>query len=93
MTEQHNADPYRAQRAEIDRIDAELLALLNRRARAVLEIGRIKRRLRRPILVPEREREVLERLAGANSGPLSTEGVQTVFRTIIEQMRLLEESG
>lgn len=93
MTDAGRADPYGDMRAEIDRIDAELLVLLNRRAEAALEIGRRKRAQGEAIHVPERERAVLERLVAANRGPLGAEAVAVVFETIIAEIRALEESA
>ena len=81
-----------AQREEIDRIDEQLLELLNRRAASALEIGHIKKRNNEPIFVPDREKAVLSRLLELNEGPLPAESIEKVFRVIIEQMRLLEET-
>jgi chorismate mutase-like protein len=78
-------------RAEIDRIDAELVALLNRRAECAMGIGRIKRRNSQPVYVPERERDVIRRVMAANGGPLPNAAVETIFQTIMGQTRLLEE--
>lgn len=83
-------DVYRQHREEIDRIDAELLRLLNRRAAVALEIGRLKREQGEPIHVPEREEAVLNRLAGLNGGPLPERAVRAIFRGVIEQVRRLE---
>jgi chorismate mutase-like protein len=85
-------DPYRELREQIDRIDDRLLELLNERARAALEIGRLKRAHAEPIHVPEREKAVLERVVGANRGPLPRGAVEALFRAIIVQIRALEES-
>ncbi|MCZ6552236.1 MAG: chorismate mutase [SAR324 cluster bacterium] len=79
-------------REEIDRIDLQLLDLLNRRAACALEIGRIKKKINEPIYVPERERSVLAKLAEANRGPLSTEAVHGVFQAIFDQMKRIEET-
>src|SRR5574341_2022871 len=65
-------------RQDIDRIDAELVALLNRRAECALAIGRIKRRERLPVRVPEREQHVLARVAALNGGPLPETAVQAI---------------
>jgi len=46
-------------RAEIDRLDDEILSLLNRRAQAVIEVGRIKLERNLRFYVPEREVEAL----------------------------------
>jgi chorismate mutase-like protein len=77
-------------REEIDRIDGQLLALLNRRAEWAREIGDVKRRNRMPIHVPDRERAVLARLVAENKGPLPAESIRKVFQTIFDQMKKLE---
>jgi chorismate mutase-like protein len=79
-------------RQDIDRIDAELVALLNRRADCALAIGRIKRRERQPVHVPEREKDVLARVAAANPGPLPGAAVQAIYEAIMAQMRALEDA-
>jgi len=78
-------------REEIDRIDSQLLALLNRRTELALTIGRIKHAQHLPVHVPERERAILARLEALNTGPLPNEGIGQIFLTIMGQMRLMEE--
>lgn len=79
-------------RQEIDEIDAELLSLLNRRARCALEIGQIKKRNNAPISVPDREKAVLIRLTALNAGPLAPNAIESVFQTIFNEMKRLEEA-
>ncbi len=74
-------------REEIDRIDVEILALINQRTRVVEEIGRIKRELALPIYEPKREDQVYQNVTDHNQGPLSTEAVHRVFERIIDEMR------
>ena len=49
-------------RNEIDGIDAELIALLNRRYKAVEAIGEYKRERHLPVYDPSRQRKLMERL-------------------------------
>jgi len=49
-------------RDEIDRLDEELLRVLNLRARCALRIGEIKKEKSLPLYIPHREQEVLDRL-------------------------------
>jgi chorismate mutase/prephenate dehydratase len=77
-------------RAEIDRIDDDILALLNRRAEVVHEVGRRKRERRQTFHVPHRERAVLERLTAAATGAFPREGVRPVFREIMSACLSLE---
>jgi chorismate mutase/prephenate dehydratase len=76
-------------RREIDRIDEELAALLQRRAGLAQDIGKLKGGA--PAYRPERESEVLQRVTRAD-GVLSSERVAAVFREIISACRSLEEA-
>jgi chorismate mutase/prephenate dehydratase len=78
-------------RQEIDAVDAEIVALLNRRAAAVLAVGEAKRATGRPFYAPERERAIYERLARLNTGPFPTEALATVYREIISASLSLEQ--
>jgi chorismate mutase/prephenate dehydratase len=73
----------------IDALDTELLALLNRRASAVRRIGELKDGKR--VYRPERESEILRRVAGAKGGALPSAAVAAVFREIISACRALEQ--
>lgn len=75
-------------REQIDRIDDELLALLNRRAALAQQIGHAKGS--GVVLRPEREAQVLQRLSDANRGPLSGQSVTALFTEIMSHCRALE---
>ena len=77
-------------RKEIDRIDKEILDLLNRRAETALEIGKHKQKTNKSFFAPEREREVFERLTTANKGPLPNASLLAIYREIISASRALE---
>ena len=77
-------------RKEIDDIDAELLRLLNMRARLALKVGALKQAADIPFLDADRERTVLQRLQEINDGPLDQRAVGKVFRRIIRESRRLE---
>jgi chorismate mutase-like protein len=83
-------DTIEALRAEIDRIDRELVALLNARALCALAIGRLKERAGLPIYQPQREAEVLAQARAANVGPLGDEAMTRLFERIIDEARRLE---
>jgi chorismate mutase/prephenate dehydratase len=78
-------------RAEIDAVDREIVALLNRRARLGLDAGRAKVRNGMPITDSDREREVLVRVAMANDGPLPQDALLALYRKLMETIRRLEE--
>ena len=73
-----------ALRKKIDRIDDELLKLINRRARLAIQIGKEKGKFTNSnhFHVPHRECEILERLSKQNAGPFQNSSMETVFREI-----------
>jgi len=77
-------------RARIDKVDRQILALLNRRGRLAQSIGKRKAQRAAPPFVPARERRVLENLLAANTGPLPARAVADIFREIISASRALE---
>ena len=83
------ADDIAKHRAEIDALDEKIAALLNARATRAAAIGKLK--ANGGAYRPEREAEVLRRIAGANRGPLANEALVRLFTEIISACRSLEE--
>ena len=79
-----------ALRAQIDSVDDQILALLDRRAEVVRRVGEIKRERSQTFHVPHRERAVLERLTNAATGAFPREAVRPVFREIMSACLSLE---
>jgi chorismate mutase / prephenate dehydratase len=77
-------------RARIDEIDRQLLRLLSQRAELSLEIGRAKRESGEPVLVPQREQEILEELARLNPGPLSAGAIRAIWSEVLSASRCLQ---
>ena len=77
-------------RQQIDRIDLQLLRLLNRRAASALQIGRIKKKQGLPVYDGRREQEVLLRLTRRNAGPLPAASVKAIFKEILRRNRGLQ---
>ena len=77
-------------RKQIDRIDLQLLRLLNRRAASALQIGRIKKKQRLPVYDGRREQQVLLRLTRRNAGPLPAGSVKAIFKEILRRNRGLQ---
>lgn len=86
--------PVAAYRDQIDAVDDQLLALLEHRAELGRRLGRIKIAAGQPVRVPEREQDVLERVAAASSGPggLGPDAVVRVFRAIVSETRAVQEA-
>jgi chorismate mutase / prephenate dehydratase len=78
-------------RVKIDRLDQELVKLMNERAKHALEIGKIKKVDGICAYAPAREDEVLARVTGLSKGPLSERCVRAVFRELISGSRSLEK--
>jgi chorismate mutase / prephenate dehydratase len=83
-------DPLKPLRAQIDSLDQQLLTLISERAKVAQEVGRVKHEKGEAVYRPEREAQVLQKIAAANPGPLSSEAVQAVWREIISACRAAE---
>jgi chorismate mutase/prephenate dehydratase len=79
-------------RAEIDRLDKELVALLNRRAEFAAQIGQVKEKQGLDVWSPAREEEVLARALAHHDGPLSPETVRLIFRELMSGSRALQRT-
>ncbi len=79
-------------RTKIDEVDEQIVALLNQRAAAAVEIGKIKRDNTAPIYEPKREQQVFEHVRGVNAGPLTGSEVQDIFERVMDVMRSKQKS-
>ncbi len=77
-------------RVEIDKIDAELLRLLNARAEIAVRVGESKRVAGLSVCDRGREREVIDRARANNRGPLDGVAVERLFRAVIRESRRLQ---
>ena len=80
-----------ALRKKVDSVDGRILTLLNERTALSKAIGDVKRGSNQSIYSPEREREVLKRLAGRNAGPISNEALCAVYREIMSSSKKAEK--
>ncbi|QFY42577.1 prephenate dehydratase [Candidatus Methylospira mobilis] len=84
-------------RRQIDDIDDQILALINRRARCAQAVGEVKARETdvasggSSFYRPEREAEVLRRVAQNNPGPLGNAAVIRFFRELMSEGLALEQ--
>jgi chorismate mutase/prephenate dehydratase len=76
-------------RKEIDDLDQKLLELVQRRARAAIELGKLKKKNNLPIMDLVREKQIMSRLAGSiqPGDGLSIEAASSVFNEIIKACR------
>jgi chorismate mutase/prephenate dehydratase len=80
-------------REEIDKIDNEIIRLLNKRMEIVKKVGELKNTTNAPIYRPEREKEIIERLTEISkkeNGILSREDIEAIFLEIFAISRALE---
>ncbi len=78
-------------RKEIDKIDEQVVQMLNRRAELAQQIGHAKSSTRSHYFTPEREHTIFSRLTAGNKGPLDSAAIRAVFREIISACRALEK--
>ena len=78
-------------RQAIDKLDAQIVRLLNERTRHVLSIGEIKLAAGEEIYAPHRERIVFERVCGHNSGPITNDQLRAIYREIMSAAIALEK--
>ena len=78
-------------RKKIDDLDQRLVALLSERARAAVEIGKLKRNTSMPIYEPDRERVVFDNVQAANPGPLPGRDLVRIYERIIDVMRNVQK--
>jgi chorismate mutase len=79
-------------RQKIDEVDEQVVLLLNQRASAALEIGKLKKQAGRPIYEPGREGVVFEKIRKANRGPLQGDQLEQIYHRIIDVMRTLQRN-
>ena len=65
------SDALGALRVQIDTLDKQLLSLLNQRAHVAEQVGEIKRAEGSPFFRPDRVAQVIDKITGANLGPVS----------------------
>jgi chorismate mutase/prephenate dehydratase len=81
-------------RAHIDKLDMQILKLVNERAQLAAEAGRLKTDTREEIFSPAREEEVLQHVLAGNEkgkGPLDPNVVRAIFREIMSGSRALQK--
>lgn len=79
-------------RKAIDKLDTQIVKLLNERTRHVLEIGDIKLKAGQEIYAPHREQAVFNRVCKLNQGPITCESLRAIYREIMSSALSLEKS-
>ena len=78
-------------RMEIDGIDAQIVKLLDQRAAAALRVGEYKKSNNMRLYVPEREKQVIERLARLSAGEFPDRALKQIYGEIIATCLNLEK--
>lgn len=79
-------------RKKIDELDRQIVELINARAKAAQEIGKLKRNTAMPIYEPVREKTIFENVCRANRGPLPDSELRQVYERIIDVMRNIQKN-
>jgi len=79
-------------RKAIDKLDAQIVKLLNERTKHVLGIGEAKLKAGEEIYVPHRERAVLDRICRKNEGPITNESLRSIYREVMSSALSLEKT-
>src|SRR5713226_1066640 len=90
-TANRSAATLRHLRSQIDRLDLQILKLVNERASLAAEIGRVKNDHGAEVFSPAREEEVLKNVLDTSKGPLDTGTVRAIFREIMSGSRALQK--
>jgi chorismate mutase len=97
VSEQGSDPSVQAARERISALDSQLVALLNQRLEAVRELHAYKRAQGYPMVDPEREKLLLDRLVAANPGPIGDDELRALWAGVLalltrEAARLLDEA-
>ena len=79
-------------RAAIDKIDAQIVKLLNRRTKHVLGIGQAKLASGKTPYQPDREQALLRRICKLNDGPISDESLRHIYREVMSSSIALQKT-
>jgi chorismate mutase/prephenate dehydratase len=88
------ATQLKALRAQIDKLDLDIVRLINQRAAIAADIGKTKMEQGEDIFSPAREEEVYRNVSEANEknkGPLNENTIRAVFREIMSGSRALQK--
>ena len=78
-------------RQNIEKIDVQVVKLLNERARQSLQIFMEKQKSNLPVYNQQQEDQVIKNVIQQNSGPLTSEQVKSIFEIIIESCRTIQQ--
>src|SRR6516225_10076924 len=77
-------------RHQIDKLDLQILKIVNERAALAAEIGKVKNDHGAEVFTPAREEEVFQNVLEANKGPLDEATIRAIFREVMSGSRALQ---
>jgi chorismate mutase/prephenate dehydratase len=80
-----------ALRAQIDKLDIQIVELLNKRAAIAAQIGKVKADQGGEVFSAAREEEVLANVLAAHHGPLDAVTLKAIFRELISGSRAIQK--
>ena len=78
-------------RKEIDKIDKSIVDFLNKRAKIVSEIKKMKVKKGVPLYNARREEKLMENIVKYNKGPLYNDNIIQIFECILRNVQILEK--
>jgi len=91
-SESRRAPSLESLRGEVDRLDQQLVALLNRRTEITSRIGALKHHQGLEVWSAAREDEVVSKALAASQGPLPAETLRAIFRELMSGSRSLQRT-
>ncbi|HMF18301.1 MAG TPA: prephenate dehydratase [Gemmataceae bacterium] len=85
------AAQIRSLRNQIDKLDLQILKIVNERAALAAQIGKVKDDHGAEVFSPAREEEVFQNMIQANKGPLDETTIRAVYREIMSGARALQK--
>ncbi|MBT5322016.1 MAG: chorismate mutase, partial [Verrucomicrobiales bacterium] len=79
-------------RTAIDKLDAQIVKLLNRRTKHVIGIGKAKLAGSKSTYQPDREQALLRRIRKLNDGPISDESLGHIYREVMSSSIALQKT-
>lgn len=80
-----------ALRGQIDKLDMQILELVNKRATVAAQIGKVKADQGGQVFSAAREEAVLANVLNAHSGPLAEVSIRAIFRELISGSRAIQQ--
>ena len=90
MNEQNDLEKeLKKLREDIDKIDNDLVDLLNKRGDDVIKIGNIKNKLNLKVFQPQREKEIIDKLK-SKSTVLKNSSIEAIWKEIMSASKLIQ---